>query len=96
MKQLLGFGLASVVALGATAQAQENTSGGKAKRAARIVPASSRQAPSQEDLIGRRDAKLAEPWVKNAAWITDYDEAQRVANETGKKIFAYFTRSYSP
>jgi hypothetical protein len=43
-----------------------------------------------------RDAKLAEPWLKSAPWITDYDKARAEAKATGKPIFAYFTRSYAP
>jgi hypothetical protein len=44
----------------------------------------------------KRAAKLAEPWVKNADWITDYDKARQLSDESGKPIFAYFTRSYAP
>ena len=43
----------------------------------------------------RRDAKLAEPWLKQCAWFTDYDKARTEAKATGKPIFAYFTRSYA-
>jgi hypothetical protein len=41
-------------------------------------------------------AKLDKPFVKNAAWITDYEQAQAKAKELKKPIFAYFTRSYQP
>ena len=47
------------------------------------------------DLQGKLDKKLAESWIKDPAWITDYDEALKQAKETGKPIFGYFTRSYS-
>jgi len=56
-------------------------------------------APSlvaQDDLVAKRDAKLASPFLKNADWITDYDKAIAAARKTGKPIFGYFTRSYSP
>ncbi len=43
----------------------------------------------------KRDAKLAEDWLQNADWLTDYDQAREVSAETGKPIFAYFTRSYA-
>lgn len=49
-----------------------------------------------EELIKRRDQKLAEPWLKKAAWITDYDQAKEEAKKSKKIIFAYFTRSYAP
>ena len=51
---------------------------------------------SQEQLIASREAKLASDWVKNADWHLDYEEALTEAKESGKSIFSYFTRSYSP
>ena len=54
------------------------------------------QRASQEDLKERRAKKLASPFLTKAAWTTDYDEAQKMAQEHGKLIFAYFTRSYAP
>lgn len=53
------------------------------------------QGPSQEDLIKKRDAKLAEAWLKNGTWITDYTKAKEEAKKANKLIFAYFTRSYA-
>ncbi|MCA8926125.1 MAG: hypothetical protein KDD82_30240 [Planctomycetes bacterium] len=47
------------------------------------------------DLQGKLDKKLAEGWIKDPLWITDYDEAKQKAGESGKLIFGYFTRSYS-
>lgn len=52
--------------------------------------------PAQADLIAKRDAKLASQFLSNADWILDYDEAIAVAKKTGKPVFGYFTRSYSP
>lgn len=52
-------------------------------------------AAAQDDLQGKLDKKLAEAWIKDPAWITDYDEAKKKSAETGKVIFAYFTRSYA-
>ena len=49
----------------------------------------------QAELIKKRDAKLAEPFLKNAEWVTDYDQALKTAAESKKLIFAYFTRSYA-
>lgn len=54
------------------------------------------QGPNQDDLIQRRDAKLAEDWITKAPWQLDYDVAREEAAKNGKLIFAYFTRSYSP
>ena len=51
----------------------------------------------QEDsLEARRDEKLRKPFLKKAAWITDYDQALAESLKQKKPIFAYFTRSYSP
>ena len=53
-------------------------------------------AQNDADLILRRDDKLAQQWIKNAPWITGYDQAREASKQTGKPIFAYFTRSYAP
>ena len=47
-------------------------------------------------LAQKRDAKLAEPWLKKAPWFTDFDKAREEAKKGDKPIFAYFSRSYSP
>ncbi|MFQ5506037.1 MAG: hypothetical protein ACE5F1_14750 [Planctomycetota bacterium] len=51
---------------------------------------------SQEDLAARRDKKLKSAFLQKADWITDYDKARARAKQSGKLIFAYFTRSYAP
>ncbi|MGH7163175.1 MAG: hypothetical protein ACREID_06810 [Planctomycetota bacterium] len=56
-----------------------------------LAAASSAQSPEE-----RRDEKLAKEFVKNAAWVTDYEEALRAAAAQAKPVFAYFTRSYAP
>lgn len=53
-------------------------------------------AQDQAELAAKRDKKLQSEFLKLADWITDYDEARTVAADTGKPIFAYFTRSYAP
>ena len=58
--------------------------------------AQDRPGPTAEDLKARRDAKLAEDWLTKAPWILSFEKAKAVAAETGKPIFAYFTRSYQP
>ena len=50
-------------------------------------------AEGQEDKLR---SKLAQPFVGNVEWVTDYAEALRKAKEEGKLVFAYFTRSYYP
>ena len=51
---------------------------------------------AQGDMVARKEAKLAEAWLKNADWVLDYTDAKAQAKQTGKPIFAYFTRSYAP
>lgn len=53
-------------------------------------------AQDQESLIQKRDAKLAEDWVGNASWTTNFEAALAEAKSSGKLVFAYFTRSYAP
>lgn len=49
-----------------------------------------------QSLEEKRDKKLASEFLKKSAWTTDYDKAREEAKKSGKPIFAYFTRSYSP
>lgn len=51
---------------------------------------------SQASLAEQFAAKLESPFIQNADWIRDYDEARARAKETGKPIFAYFSRSFLP
>lgn len=59
------------------------------------VGASTARAQDVEELKKRKEKKLNEPWTKNGDWIFDYEQALKKAEETGKPIFAYFTRSYA-
>lgn len=52
-----------------------------------------RQEKSQEELTQLREEKLSKPVFEG--WVSDYAEAKSQAKETGKPIFAYFTRSYA-
>ena len=63
---------------------------------AAVLTATSLASQDQAALIAKRDAKLKKEWIQNAAWITDYDAVRAKARESGKPIFGYFTRSYSP
>jgi len=49
----------------------------------------------QAEMQTNFDAKMAKEFISNAAWVTDYDEARKMAKEEGKLIFVYFTRSYA-
>ncbi len=60
-----------------------------------VAPVFSVLAGDEDALIQKRDAKLAEGWLKKAAWNTDYDKALAEAKASGKPILAYFTRSYA-
>ena len=53
-------------------------------------------AATAQDNAAKKEAKLAEPWLTSTDWVLSYDEAKEAASETGKPIFAYFTRSYAP
>lgn len=53
------------------------------------------RAQDQEQMKKNLDEKLAKPFVKNATWILDFDEAKAASKKSGKPIFAYFTRSYA-
>ena len=53
--------------------------------------------PDRQTLLAeRRDKKLASEFLKKASWHTDFAAAKKAAAESGKNIFAYFTRSFSP
>lgn len=62
---------------------------------AAMVLVSAHTARAEESFEQKRDAKLAEAWMKKAPWITDYDKALAESKSSGKPIFAYFTRSYA-
>lgn len=49
-----------------------------------------------QSLEEKRDKKLASEFLKKAPWHTDYDKALAESKKSGKPVFGYFTRSYSP
>ncbi len=53
-------------------------------------------ASRQERLIARKQAALEKPFLSNAKWVTDFADAKAEAKQTGKPIFAYFSRSFRP
>ena len=52
-------------------------------------------AQDAKTLERKRDKKLAAKWFTQNPWTNDYDAARKRAAESGKVIFAYFTRSYA-
>ncbi len=58
-----------------------------------VAAAGAARAQSLEE---KRDQKLASAFMKKAPWLSDYDAARAEAKKSGKAIFGYFTRSYSP
>ena len=61
-----------------------------------VILLASAAALHAQSLEEKRDAKLKSEFLKKAAWTTDYDAALAESKKSGKLIFAYFTRSYSP
>lgn len=49
-----------------------------------------------DDLKIKLEKKLKSEFIQKAGWFTDYDKAREEAKKSGKPIFGYFTRSYSP
>ncbi len=49
-----------------------------------------------QSLEASLEDKLKQPFLAKAAWLTDYDKAREEAKKTGKPIFTYFTRSFTP
>ena len=98
--RILSVGVAGVILSAPTTVAQEKQEKkpAKAVRAVRLTAAGmlGGKPPTQEELKKRHAAKLDGAWVKNANWITDYDQAKASAATSGKQILAYFTRSYAP
>ena len=65
-------------------------------RAAVLLAFLSVPALAEDAMVVNFEKKMAKEFLKNAAWVTDYDKAKEQAAKDGKLIFAYFTRSYSP
>ena len=53
-------------------------------------------AAQDEHLQELLDKKLASAFLKKAAWELGYEAALKKSKESGKPVFAYFTRSYAP
>lgn len=64
--------------------------------AALLVSPLACQVPSQEALQTRKQKKLDEAFVRALPWQTDFAAVLAQSEESGKPVFAYFTRSYEP
>jgi hypothetical protein len=81
MKRLIGAALCGVLALGFASTA---------------VAQDSATPETKDPLETKYEAKVSEAWFTSNEFTSDYDTARAKAKETGKPIFAYFTRSYAP
>ena len=54
------------------------------------------QQLDQEKMKANYAEMQTHSWFTGGGWITDFAAAKAKAAETGKPIFAYFTRTYSP
>jgi len=50
----------------------------------------------QEKMAANYAEMQTHSWFQDGGWMTDFDAAKARSAETGKPIFAYFTRSYAP
>ncbi|MEM7200949.1 MAG: hypothetical protein AAF628_11820 [Planctomycetota bacterium] len=55
-----------------------------------------RDEPTRQQLVQRREAKLAKPVFRHAKWHLDYERARADAAESDRLLLVYFTRSYAP
>jgi len=53
-------------------------------------------AAKQQALLEKYEEKVKESWFTDNGFTDDYDKARELSKSTGKPIFAYFSRSYSP
>ena len=73
------------------------TSGQKAVKAVPIqAPQKAQRTYDQEKMKASYEDMLTHDWYKDGGWITDFAVAKTRAKESGKPIFAYFTRTYAP
>jgi hypothetical protein len=61
---------------------------------AQSLPATPKTKGS-DDLAKKLEEKLASPFLKKAAWNTDFDAAKAEAKKSNKLLFVYFSRSYA-
>ena len=49
-----------------------------------------------QTLEEKYQAKTKKDFMKKIEWVDSLEKAQAIAKKSGKPIFGYFTRSYSP
>ena len=61
-----------------------------------LAPELAAQRTFDQDKMKANYAEMQEhQWFTGGAWITDFAAAKAKSEETGKPIFAYFTRTYA-
>ncbi len=60
------------------------------------APALAQDSPAVENLKKKYAKKSDKAFIKKVAWEQDYAKARKSAADSGKLIFAYFTRSHQP
>ena len=53
-------------------------------------------AADAQSMEEKYKAKLQKEFMKKVEWVDSLEKAQAISKKTGKPIFGYFTRSYSP
>ena len=65
--------------------------------AAALAPQLSAQRTYDQEKMAANYADMqTHAWFTGGGWITDFALAKAQSKETGKPIFAYFTRTYAP
>ena len=60
------------------------------------APALAQDSPAVQSLKEKYAKKTKKAFIQKVAWEQDYDKARKSAADSGKLIFAYFTRSHTP
>ena len=61
------------------------------------TPAAAQEdAALQAELQEKFEHKMQSAFVSSGNWLTDYEQARKIAKQEGKLMFVYFTRSYAP
>lgn len=61
-----------------------------------VLPAQRGRTYDQEKMKANFAAMKTHSWFTGGGWVTDFAAAKAESAKTGKPIFAYFTRTYSP
>ena len=61
-----------------------------------LAAAARAQGTEESPELTKFEKKLTAPFIKKAPWVLDYAAAKKQAKDSGKVLFAYFTRSFQP